>query len=284
MTQRGILILVLILGLGAAGAAYYYWSSFPGSPGNGSGRTEADQASDQTSADRSNASGYAQNRSSRAPYDLSAKTYAKPAGSSGTTSGAGGPSKTATGVSESSAVQGLFGIGPVQAVPGNANPQVASVLEAARSGQHPERLSPWIIPKSFDAAAYRQNPKAYLDVVEPGRVYGTAEPSKTVPVLKPSGGQFFRLEQKQTTTLAVRSVPAKAPVTFTSFDLGAFENGLTSITVAADDQGVAQVKFTAIPGTVADVNILAGSPLASGQVKFTVYVEPPAVASTPNGG
>ena len=70
-------------------------------------------------------------------------------------------------------------------------------------------------------------------------------------------------------------------MTFTSADLGRFENQLTSITVAADASGVAKVKFTASPGTINTVRILSGSPLATGQVEFVVQVEPPAPGTVP---
>ena len=43
-------------------------------------------------------------------------------------------------------------------------------------------------------------------------------------------------------TLRVRAAP-KYPISFTSFDLGKFQNELTAITVEANDQGVAEVKL-----------------------------------------
>ena len=63
-----------------------------------------------------------------------------------------------------------------------------------------------------------------------------------------------------------------SPVTFTSFDRGAFENNLTSITVLADAAGAASVRFTATAGTIEDVNILSASPRTVGQVSFRVTV------------
>ena len=65
---------------------------------------------------------------------------------------------------------------------------------------------------------------------------------------------------------------AKSPVTFTSFDLGAFENQLPSITVQSDAEGMAFAEFFGTPGTFDNVNILAGSPAATGQVRFVVNV------------
>ena len=82
------------------------------------------------------------------------------------------------------------------------------------------------------------------------------------------------IEQGQTVTLRAVAVPG-APVTFTSFDLGAFENQLTSITVRADAEGLARAQFTGTPGTVQDVRILAASPMTSGQLHYTVRVRLP---------
>jgi len=80
--------------------------------------------------------------------------------------------------------------------------------------------------------------------------------------------------QGEAVRLAVQAVP-ESPVTFTSFDLGQFSNQLTTITVLADENGVASTEFLATPGTINDVNILAASPMASGQVKFVVNVSLP---------
>lgn len=64
-------------------------------------------------------------------------------------------------------------------------------------------------------------------------------------------------------------------MTFTSFDLGKFHNELTSVTVQANDKGIAEAEFFGTPGTYSDVNILAGSPLLTEQVKFVVFVDVP---------
>jgi len=79
----------------------------------------------------------------------------------------------------------------------------------------------------------------------------------------------------------VRATPG-APVTFTSFDLGQFENQLTSITVRADDKGIATARFIGSPGTINDVNILVASPVNSGQAKFAVNVVLPRPAGAKN--
>lgn len=149
-----------------------------------------------------------------------------------------------------------------------------SVEEAQSTGRFPERLSAAVRPGPFDLAAWKKSPQAYLDVVEPGRIYQLADAS--LPSVKPlaaSGRQFAEVHEGAPATLGVRGEPG-APVTFTAFgSVGAFDNGLSSISVKADDKGVANVVFTAAPGAAGTVRILAGSPLTSGQVIFQVAVK-----------
>jgi hypothetical protein len=125
---------------------------------------------------------------------------------------------------------------------------------------------------------YTADPHAYLDVAEPGRVFQTKQPGAGVARVKAASPLFQRVEQGQSVTLSVASV-AKMPVTFTSFDLGRFENQLTTETVEADESGVAKVKFFGMPGTINDVKIMAASPVAAGQVRFVVNVTLAAVGT-----
>jgi hypothetical protein len=164
-------------------------------------------------------------------------------------------------------------VGTTPAVRADLNPNLRSVAEAARDGTHPERLTALLAPAPFDAQRFAADPQAYLDVVEPGRVFQSAAPGEHVPELELVGDAIATIPQGASTRLRVRGVPL-GPVTFTSFACGAFANHLTSITVRADDAGVAEAIFTAPPGTLNDVNILAGSPLSSGQVNFCVTVTP----------
>ena len=156
----------------------------------------------------------------------------------------------------------------------DANPQVKSVVEALRDKKHPERLSVLLRPKQFERAAYEKDPQAYLNTVEPGRVWQSAQPGKDVPRLSRLSPYVQQVEQGQSVELRVIGVP-EMPVSFTSFDLGHFENQLPAITVKADKSGIAKVKFFGAPGTIADVNILSASPVTSGQVKFVVNVVRP---------
>ncbi len=168
-------------------------------------------------------------------------------------------------------------------IPKDANVHVKSVAEAFRDGTHPERVSSMVLPKPFDAAAYKTNPAAYLDVVEPGRVWQPAQPGPNVPRIAAITARMFSVDQGVPTVIRVQSVPG-APVSFTAFDGGAFDNLLTSITVRADDKGVAKATFTGTTGVINDVNILAASPLTSGQIKYianiTLPKKTPLVSST----
>ena len=169
-------------------------------------------------------------------------------------------------------------VGVAPSVPADLNPNVRSVMEAARTGTHPERLSPLIAPKPFDPAAFAADPKSYMDIVEPGRVFQSAEPGPDVPVLNPQGSASFEIAVGESCTLTVTTRPGY-PVTFIAPDLGTFPNSLTSITVQADAQGVASTVYRATGGVIADAQVLAGSPGASGQVKFHLFVTRPVAAA-----
>ena len=161
----------------------------------------------------------------------------------------------------------------------DANPQVAQVAEALKTGKNPERYSSFIVPKSFDAEAFAKDPenyaKQYASVVEPGRVFAPAQPDDSVPVLRVDGDRHHRVTQGESVRL-VAIATSFAPVTFLSSSYGQFENLLTSITVVADRNGRAVATFTATSGTKHNVNILAASPVLAEQIKFTVSVELPA--------
>jgi len=160
----------------------------------------------------------------------------------------------------------------------DANPQVAQVGEALRSGKNPERYSSLIVPKNFDADAFAKDPekyaKEYASIVEPGRVFAPAQPGDSVPVLRVDGDRHHRVTQGESVRLVAIATPF-APVSFTSSGLGQFENLLTTITVVADQNGKAVAPFTATSGTKHNVNILAASPVLAEQIKFTVSVELP---------
>ena len=81
----------------------------------------------------------------------------------------------------------------------------------------------------------------------------------------------FQLVQGESIRLQVKTEPGM-PATFTSFDLGAFDNSLSSITVKANEDGVATAAFHATTGTLGEVNLVAASPVASERVNFRLFV------------
>ncbi len=169
-------------------------------------------------------------------------------------------------------------VGSTPAIAPDANEQVALAAEAARTGRYPERLSPlFVSDEVFDRNAYANDADAratYLKTPQPGRVFAPAQPGPGVPRIRGACNPHTAIEQGEWVILRVQAVP-EMPVTFTSFDLGEFENRLTTITVEADASGFAHASFTAPPGTFGPTRILAASPVTSGQVRLTVDVSIP---------
>jgi len=154
---------------------------------------------------------------------------------------------------------------------GPDSPGTRSVLDAVKTGKHPERLTPLIAPVAFDTATFEANPQQYLDVVEPGRCFQTLKnPAPNSPYLQPAGPSLVSAQPDETVLLMVKGAP-NGPVTFTAFEGGRFaENGLNSVSVRSDARGYASAHFK----TPADANgrlpVLAGSPLALGNQTFLV--------------
>jgi len=161
--------------------------------------------------------------------------------------------------------------GGVPSVAGDANPQVASVVEARRTGTHPERLSDLSPPPPFSLESYRKDPAAYINTIEPGRVHQPAQPGHGVPELRPASPPTARVPVGGSVELAIQALP-RAPVSLLSKDLGTFANGLAAITVQAGDDGIARVPWYASGGVINQADILAACPLTSGQVRFTIIV------------
>lgn len=163
------------------------------------------------------------------------------------------------------------------------NPQMDSVIEAIETGNYPERLSAMHAAHRFDVAAWKADPEGYLNdhylrVAEPGRIYDVKQPGKGVPVLSSEGSAYAELREGEAVRLAAKTAPG-APVTFTNFANGVFQNGLATITVVADKKGVAEATYTGLTGP-AQADIVAGSPMASGTVRYRIEVLPAVVSAT----
>lgn len=178
--------------------------------------------------------------------------------------------------------EGDWDYGQTPPVKPDANEQVASVYKAVQNRErdtksYAKAVSGLAKPDAFDKIKYANDEdyrQAYLSHPQPSRVFQTAPPGPGVPRLRRMTPPYRQVVQGETTQLKVRAIPG-APVTFTSFDLGRFENELTSITVEADAAGFAEVAFWGPPGTIDDANILIASPVTSGQVKLIVNITRP---------
>ena len=151
------------------------------------------------------------------------------------------------------------------------NPSVRNTFESLVAEESSDSVNPLLTPPPFNRSEYEADPSAYLSQSVPGRVWQTGQPADGVDPIARIGDRLHEMKQGESLRLQVQSSP-NLPVTFTSFDLGAFQNQLTSVTVQADEDGVAEAVFTATSGTIANVNILAASPAASGTARFVVHV------------
>lgn len=166
-------------------------------------------------------------------------------------------------------------VGKIQAVRADANPQVAALYKAFAAGDY-EQTSSFFAPKvKFDPAILKDKTKLKKYVSTPvlGRIWEIKKPSakEKVKSIRRLSDQMTRLKRGESATLKVLAAPG-APVTFTSFDASNFSNGIGTVTVVADKRGIARADFSAASGTYGSVRILAGSPLCSEQVAFTVEV------------
>ena len=110
-----------------------------------------------------------------------------------------------------------------------------------------------------------------LATVDPERVFQTAEAKPGVPALTIIGPSEQRIQALGSVELKVQAAP-NAPVTFATADGGVFANQAASITVLADEAGIAKAVMHAPNGTVDDVPVTIGSPAASGTVTAIVHV------------
>ncbi len=161
--------------------------------------------------------------------------------------------------------------GIVQGVALDASAATRSVAEAIRNPKLAHRLTSLIPPPPFDKETYEKDRQTYLDTIEPGRIFQHLEAGPGVVALKRDSQYLYSVLQGEKVVLRVKARPGD-PVTYFSGRLGRFPNQLATITIAADDQGVAQTEFLASAGTRDEIDIVAASPLHSGQVQFLVQV------------
>lgn len=126
---------------------------------------------------------------------------------------------------------------------------------------------------AFDRERYLDDPAAYLDHADLGRLLEPAQPAADVAMLEIVGGSTYAIPPGGMVPLAVRTDPG-FPVTYVAVSGGAFESGTATITVAAGRDGIARARFTAVPGAAQTCPVKASSPVRAGIVDFLVIVNP----------
>lgn len=155
------------------------------------------------------------------------------------------------------------------------NPRVQSILEAKRTGRFPERLTPLVAPKPFDASAWERDPESYLNVVEPGRVEQASQDPNAPAITTTEPPRIRHVPTGETLVLKVRAVPG-APVSWACTRGGLFaESKVGAVTVRADADGIASVTFFATPHAEGETTVLAASPFCAGQAEHILLIDPP---------
>jgi len=130
------------------------------------------------------------------------------------------------------------------------------------------------VPEPFDLEEYEKDPQAYLDEVVAGRIWQPATPSADIAKIKRIGRFSQSVVQGESVFLEVKAT-AGMPVHFSSDRLGEFDNRLSTISVMADENGRARVKFTLSSGTRDFVDVMASSPVHSGFARWLIEVVKP---------
>ena len=159
---------------------------------------------------------------------------------------------------------------------GDENEQVRRLV-AELSGETPvrEALSSYFHPEPFDLRAYQADPNAYLQQIRPGRAFAPADPGPEVTPLESLSPGFYRILQGEQVVLRVRA-EAGLPVTFYSPATGHFlANQLTTLTVAAGDDGIATATYKTGPGSLGLTDVVVASPVHSGQIQYRILVDLP---------
>ena len=163
-------------------------------------------------------------------------------------------------------------VGVAPSVSKEDSPAAAKLLEeAAKKDGERRYLSTSSKTEPFDRDAYLASPEDYLVLTRPGRIRQSLAPAKGVVPLRSQGGQFFQILQGESVFLSATAEPGM-PVTFHTQQLGEFDNRLKTISVAADKEGVAKVKYHAVTGVVGVVQVMAASPVHSGRLDYVVEV------------
>ena len=111
-------------------------------------------------------------------------------------------------------------------------------------------------------------------MTRPARVFQSAQPSEDVDPISSNTEFYQEILQGESVVLEVKAEP-KMPVTFHTQQLGEFDNRLKTITVEASEEGIARASYRAVSGVAGLINVMAASPVNSGQLKYIINVNLP---------
>ncbi len=166
-----------------------------------------------------------------------------------------------------------FRIGTAPKIAVDTNEQTRS-LKASRFTKDAGKQYSALIPATkFDRKKYEANPDSYLSKVEPGRIWESLPPGTGKPIQRK--GKYFH-EVVRGESVIVRAITEPGmPVHFYTNSIGQFDNQLSTITVKADEQGIAVARYRTTSGQLGDVDLFAASPVRSGRTRYLVRVSIP---------
>ncbi len=167
-------------------------------------------------------------------------------------------------------------VGSLPQIPKDKTPQTKAVAEAlgnrnSKDNELAYRLTRFEDAPKFDQASYDKDPQSYLDDVAPGRINDVLPASKDTPAIMRVGRYENEVLQGESAILRAKTTPF-APVTFYSSRGGSINGGVATATVPSNEEGVAEVKFTATTGMIGELDIVAASPKTSGRARYLLNV------------
>ena len=167
----------------------------------------------------------------------------------------------------------LIAVGTIPSLKKNKNVYTRSVTEAieSRSRKLAYRLTPFVAAPKFDRKAYAANPEKYLNEIAPGRIHDVLPASRKTAATRRVGKYRHQVVQGEIVILKAKTDP-EMPVTFYSNRFGSFNGGVSTITIAANRDGIARVEFKTTSGMYGEVDILAASPVRSGRARYLVDI------------
>ena len=166
-------------------------------------------------------------------------------------------------------------IGVAPRLRGDENAEVAGLMAELKSPEGAKSArSTFFAPEEFDVQSYQANPAEYLTRIRPARVFYPAQPGPDVKPIATESRSFQQVLQGEKVVLRVKADPGSV-IAFYTPQTGRFDNLLSSYTVAADENGIATATWLATTGSYGINDILAASPVHSGQLQFRVDVQLP---------